>query len=54
MLYQAVIAGIGNIHAGESLHRARTHPSRAAGGISRPEAVISAQASTGAPRRCFA
>ncbi|MGH3283896.1 MAG: hypothetical protein ACRDPD_04300 [Streptosporangiaceae bacterium] len=34
---QAVIAGIGNIHAGDSLDRARIHPSRTAGGISRPE-----------------
>ena len=38
LLDQTAIAGIGNIYADESLHAARIHPSRPAGGISPAEA----------------
>jgi formamidopyrimidine-DNA glycosylase len=37
LLDQTAIAGIGNIYADEILHRARIHPSRPAGGLSRAE-----------------
>ncbi len=37
LLDQAVIAGIGNIYADESLHRARIHPLRAARSLERGE-----------------
>ncbi len=35
LLDQATVAGVGNIYADESLHRARLRPDRAAGGLSR-------------------
>jgi len=35
LLDQSTIAGVGNIYADESLHRARLRPDRAAGGLSR-------------------
>ncbi|HET6309525.1 MAG TPA: bifunctional DNA-formamidopyrimidine glycosylase/DNA-(apurinic or apyrimidinic site) lyase [Candidatus Nitrosotalea sp.] len=35
LLDQATIAGVGNIYADESLHRARLRPDRVAGGLSR-------------------
>ena len=38
LLDQATIAGVGNIYADESLHRARLRPDRMAGGISRKSA----------------
>ena len=37
LLDQTAIAGIGNIYADESLHRARIHPARPAGGLSQAE-----------------
>ncbi|MGH3070447.1 MAG: hypothetical protein ACRDNT_14110 [Streptosporangiaceae bacterium] len=37
LLNQAVVAGIGNIYADESLHHARIHPARRAGSLSLPE-----------------
>ncbi|MGI9009023.1 MAG: bifunctional DNA-formamidopyrimidine glycosylase/DNA-(apurinic or apyrimidinic site) lyase [Streptosporangiaceae bacterium] len=37
LLNQAAVAGIGNIYADESLHRARIHPARRAGSLSLPE-----------------
>ena len=37
LLDQGVVAGIGNIYADESLHRAGIHPERAVGTISDPE-----------------
>jgi formamidopyrimidine-DNA glycosylase len=38
LLDQSTIAGVGNIYADESLHRARLRPDRMAGGISRKSA----------------
>jgi len=38
LLDQGTVAGVGNIYADESLHRARLRPDRAAGGISRKSA----------------
>ena len=35
LLDQATVAGVGNIYADESLHRAKLRPDRAAGGLSR-------------------
>ncbi|MFP5330694.1 MAG: zinc finger domain-containing protein, partial [Alphaproteobacteria bacterium] len=35
LLDQRLIAGLGNIYACEALHRARIHPKRAGGGLSR-------------------
>lgn len=37
LLGQAVVAGLGNIYADESLHRARIHPARPAGDLSPAE-----------------
>lgn len=37
LLDQTVVAGIGNIYADESLHLARVHPRRPAGGLTRAE-----------------
>lgn len=37
LLDQTIVAGIGNIYADESLHRARINPARAAGDLSRAE-----------------
>lgn len=37
LLDQSVVAGIGNIYADESLHRARIHPARAAGNLTPAE-----------------
>ncbi len=37
LLNQAVVAGVGNIYADEALFRARLHPARAGGTLSRPE-----------------
>lgn len=37
LLDQRVLAGVGNIYADESLHRARIHPGRSAGGLTRGE-----------------
>ena len=37
LLNQAVVAGIGNIYADESLHHARIHPARRAGSLSLPD-----------------
>jgi formamidopyrimidine-DNA glycosylase len=39
LLDQSRIAGLGNIHATEALFRARIHPGRAAGALSRVEAL---------------
>jgi formamidopyrimidine-DNA glycosylase len=47
LLDQSVVAGIGNIYAGESLHHARIHPARRAGSLS-PEAAPPRQAPGGA------
>ena len=38
LLDQGTVAGVGNIYADESLHRARLRPDRAAGGLSRKSA----------------
>lgn len=38
LLEQAVLAGVGNIYADESLWRAQVHPERAAGSLSKKEA----------------
>jgi formamidopyrimidine-DNA glycosylase len=38
LLDQGAIAGVGNIYADESLHRARLRPDRMAGGLSRKSA----------------
>ncbi|MGI8705734.1 MAG: bifunctional DNA-formamidopyrimidine glycosylase/DNA-(apurinic or apyrimidinic site) lyase [Sphingomicrobium sp.] len=44
LLDQRIIAGLGNIYVCEALHRARIHPRRAAGRLSRPriEGLVSA------------
>ena len=39
LLDQTAVAGIGNVYADESLHRARIHPGRPAGGLSQAETL---------------
>lgn len=43
LLDQRVLAGVGNIYADESLHAARIHPARAAGGLTRAEIRVLAR-----------
>ena len=39
LLDQRIVAGVGNIYASEALHRARLHPERAGGMVTRAEAA---------------
>lgn len=50
LMDQRVLAGLGNIHVAESLHRAGLHPARRADRIARPEAEALSAAIGGALR----